>query len=287
MICPICRSNTNFYYNVNGYKSYQCINCNHIYVDTNSDFQESELYDVNFYENYMSGIGYHKAFIEQLLPDFKKKIAMIKEYLPVGSKILEVGCGPGYFGEMMQNEGYDSTGVELNEQCRNYAKEHGVHFDNFIIEDISKEDCSIFGKKYDAVISWATIEHVKDVNQYVALLKKYTKENGLIFIDTGITNKITLAIDCGYTNWLAPPYHLHVFSEKSLKLVMYNKGLDIIYLNHWLEGNFRVKLAKVLVIIKLLAKKMLAIFRGSLDGTKPGVIANIGLIICRNSKVDS
>lgn len=283
MNCPICNSKTKYYHNVNGYDSYKCMGCDHIHVSNNDNVEHDELYNIDFYENYMSGIGYHNAYLKHLLPDFNKKISLIKKYLPTGSKVLEVGCGPGYFAEMMQNNGYVVTGVELNEQCKNYAKKHDVEFDNFICEDISNENSSIYGNGYDAVISWATIEHVDDVNKYVLLLRKYTKINGYIFIDTGVTNKFILTVDGGYTSWLFPPYHLHVFSEKSIKLVMQNNGLDIIYFDHWFNNNFKIKILRSLVIVKSLIKQILFTPFKLILKIKPGGIAKIGLIVCKNS----
>lgn len=281
MNCPVCNSKSKIYHNVNGYNSYKCMGCDHIHVNNNDNVEHDELYDTDFYENYMSGLGYHNAYLKHLLPDFNKKISLIKQYLPIGSKVLEVGCGPGYFAEMMQKNGYVTTGVELNEQSKNYAKKHGIEFDNFIIEDISNVNSSIYGNEYDAVISWATIEHVDDVNKYVSLLKKYTKSNGFIFIDTGVTNKFILTVDSGYTNWLFPPYHLHVFSEKSLKLVMQNNGLDIIYFDHWFNNNYERRIVRLLVIIKILIKQLLSNSFELIFKTRPGRIARIGLIICR------
>ena len=282
MNCPVCNSDTTAgYCPVNGYDSRRCTSCGHIFVENAVESVGAELYGRKFYENYMSGMGYHEAYRKYLLADFRKKISLMRTFLDEDSSVLEVGCGPGYFAEMMESEGYEVTGVELNNGCINYAKEHNISFTNFVCEDISRSDSSISGKQYDSVVSWATIEHVRDVNEYVQLLKRYTVSKGYIFVDTGVVNRLVLAFDSGYTSWLFPPYHLHVFSEGSLKRIMRNNGLDIVYFDHWFNNHYRIKALRWLLLTRLLAKKVCSMRRIMSEKKKPGGLARIGLIVCR------
>ena len=63
MICLVCKSSKKqLYYNfVNGFDSYLCKNCNHIYVDLNNGNRLD--YSADYYDNYMSGMGYKKALM--------------------------------------------------------------------------------------------------------------------------------------------------------------------------------------------------------------------------------
>jgi len=284
MNCPICSNEKkqNPYMTVNDYNAYECGSCHHIHVNdaklTNFDY--SELYSSGFYENYMSGLGYDNAYDKFLKNDFLKKIELINSVLKKGASILEVGSGPGFFAKLLSDAGYNVTAVELTPGAREYA-EQTSHFTNIISENLSDPDCSLYDKKFDCVISWAVIEHVYEVNDFVALLKRYTKKGGYICVDTGIRTKFISLVDRGYSSWLAPPHHLHVFSGKSITKLFHNNGLEIFYFKP--HFNFSTSKLKISIrYVKELIKAFLDI-KDVINKNKPGKIAIIGLLIAKNN----
>ena len=284
MKCPICSNEKkqNTYVNVNNYNSYECGSCHHIYVNdaklTNFDY--SELYSSGFYENYMSGLGYYNAYNGFLKQDFLKKIELLNSILKKGANILEVGSGPGFFAKLLSDSGYNITAVELTPGASEYA-EKTSNFTNIISEDLSDPNCSLYDKKFDCVISWAVIEHVHEVNDFVELLTRYTKEDGYICVDTGIRTKFMSLIDRGYSSWLAPPHHLHVFSDKSIKRLFHNNGLEVVYFKS--HFNFTTSKFKIVIrYVKELIKAFLDI-KEVINKNKPGKIAFIGLLIAKNN----
>jgi SAM-dependent methyltransferase len=180
----------------------------------------------------MSGIGYDKAFHIHLKKDFIVKLNLIKRLVPQGSKILEIGAGPGYFANILNQAGYQVTAVEITEGAQDYAKENNINIE-ILSEDISLPTCSIYSCKYDLVISWAVIEHVKNPLEFINLMKRYCKKNGFISVDTGIVIDFLSLIDVGYSGWLCPPSHLHVFSKKSLQYLIEKNFQVIKYYPHW------------------------------------------------------
>ncbi|MDC3217300.1 methyltransferase domain-containing protein [Gammaproteobacteria bacterium] len=282
MKCPICYSDQyNNYQTVQGFKSYKCLSCKHIYVDK-GNFDLQTLYEENFYIHYMSGMGYERAFNIHLKDDFISKINLIKNLIPKGSNILEIGAGPGYFANMLTEEGFVVTAVELSDGAQEYANKNGVNIE-ILSEDISSPSCSIYDLKYDLVISWAVIEHVENPHEFINLMKRYCKKDGFISVDTGILLDFLTLIDVGYTSWLDPPHHLHVFSKKSLHDLV-NKDFQVIsYFPHWDMGYQSKFSFKILIFyIKRFVYTMLnlrkAIFKKSV-----GEYNLRGLIIGKNT----
>jgi 2-polyprenyl-3-methyl-5-hydroxy-6-metoxy-1,4-benzoquinol methylase len=279
MKCPICNSKGSVYQNIGQYGSLICNECSHIYVDFKSVESLKSLYDYDFYDKYMQ-VGYDRAYKLHFRDDFKEKIKLLKKFVKPGSSLLEIGCGPGYFSDLLQKEGYSVTGVELNPACKIYAKKHNIAFDNFICEDISVRNSPLNDSKYDAVISWATIEHVAKPIEFMSTLKRYTKKDGYIFIDTGVTNSIIRSIDSGYSKWLQPPHHLHVFSVDSLVRTGVLNQLSLVVFFKWFNsGGIYDKFVRSLKIAIMLLMKLKLVF----SKKNEGFIAVIGLVIFRNS----
>lgn len=283
MNCPICSGPGKPYREVDGYRSLICRDCRHIFVVTEGMTfgQAQSLYDYDFYRNYMSGMGYHEAFRRGLEADFRKKVELMSEYVPKGGSILEVGSGPGYFAAMLQEAGYDVVAVELNKAALKYAEDHNVPFRNFRCEDISGDGHSLASSRFDAVLSWAVIEHVPDPVSYLRLLKKHLKPGGLLLFDTGLTTRLIRFLDRGYTSWLSPPHHLHVFSDRSIRLVLERAGLrQVKFIRHFQD--YRKGALIPWKILSFYAKKTVkaALEPGRwLRKKKPGEIGVIALMV--------
>ena len=283
MKCPICNNDNNKQYRRhNNFNSYICSLCKHVYVDI-GDFDFASLYQEDFYSGYMSGMGYEQAYHLHLKKDFINKVNLIKTLIPKGSSILEIGSGPGYFASMLNQEGYDVTAVELSDGAQNYADNNNINVE-ILSEDISLPTCSIHDQKYDLVISWAVIEHVPDPHEFINLMKKYCKKDGFISIDTGVLLKFLSLIDVGYTSWLDPPHHLHVFSHKSLYSLIENNFRVTAYYPHWDLGYESKRNLKILIfytkrIIYSLLKLDKALFKKNV-----GQYNSRGLIIGKNNK---
>jgi SAM-dependent methyltransferase len=274
--CPICNSVGKGYKVVYGYSSFICTECSHIYVENHNSDSLLNLYNYDFYDKYMQ-VGYHNAYNLYFKNDFERKVELIKKYVAPGSTILEVGCGPGYFADLLQKEGYLVTGVELNTACKAYAKNHNVRFDNFVCKDITNSNM-----QYDAVVSWATIEHVRKPLNFVNTLKEHTKINGYVFIDTGVTNKIIRMLDCGYTKWLQPPHHLHVFSNDSLmKVGTLNQLSPVVFYSWFNSSGKRGKIFRSLIIFIKIILSLGSVFRKK----NQGCVAKIGLIVFIRNKL--
>lgn len=279
-MCPICEEYDDqiFYRKVNGYHSNICNKCGHIYVNHLNDINQNEIndyYSIDFYDNYMDD-GYENAYQKYLKQDFVRKIFLLDKFLSVGSSILEVGSGPGYFASLLANKGYKVTPIELTSGAREYAKKY-KKYDKIFHYDLENKNNPIYGKQFDCVISWATIEHVKHPLKFINLLKSYSKKNGLIFIDTGVTNSFTRNIDSGYSKWLQPPWHLHVFSCNSIINVFKKNDLKIEFFdNKWnVKGLSYFK--RFLRIIKLILNFLNKVFKKN----KPGIFGIIGLVVAK------
>ena len=99
-------------------------------------------------------------------------------------KILDIGCGGGLISEPMARLGANVTGIDASEKNINIAKSHskknGLKI-NYL--NASPENFDHI-KKFDIILNLEIVEHVDNVNLYIASCYKLLKKNGLMFTAT-------------------------------------------------------------------------------------------------------
>jgi len=122
-----------------------------------------------------------QAYIEQMIRSLG---------LPRGSKILDVGCGPGQLLLNLLREGYDAVGVDISEgminEARTLVRANGFpHFDATSVGDIEKLEFS--DKQFDVVVASGVIEYQNDDDVALAEMKRVLKPGGHLILN--VTNK--------------------------------------------------------------------------------------------------
>ena len=127
--------------------------------------------------------GYNALHKEEQL----RKLATIKEYLPKGALILDVGCGTG-LSSMLG----DIIGIDPSRQLLIQAQFPTVEG---IAESLPFKDCS-----FDAVISVTALHHCTDVKKAIGEMRRVSK--GTIIISTLKKAKQYAALELEIANQL-------------------------------------------------------------------------------------
>ncbi len=122
----------------------------------------------------------HTDEVDDAIEKVKNKL---KEYLkvhaPIGSEILDFGCGPGIYMKLLSND-YKISGVDVSEgmleTAHNLLPESKLYLGNFL--NIS------FKEKYQAIYSISVLEYipVSKVDDFFKKCANNMKEKGLLFI---------------------------------------------------------------------------------------------------------
>jgi SAM-dependent methyltransferase len=104
-----------------------------------------------------------------------------------GQVVLDCACGSGYGTDIIAQNCTSVVGADVDQAILKYAVEHyrkeKVSFRCFSITAIPYPDSF-----FDVVVSFDTIEHVRDDFRVLPELKRVTKENGCIIISTPLRN---------------------------------------------------------------------------------------------------
>jgi len=180
-------------------------------------------------ENYISHTNTSKGLVNRLYQSVRKKTLRQKRKLiskatgiQKGS-LLDVGSGTGSFVNEMKQADWQVTGLEPDADARAVGKQ----LYNIDLADVSQL-YQLHSSSYDAITMWHVLEHVHDLQGYVAQLKLLLKENGKLFI--AVPNYTSKDAAIYKEHWAAydVPRHLYHFSPQSMQVLMEKHGLKIL-----------------------------------------------------------
>lgn len=235
MLCPICNSSKNSqhlslyddrYGHPDNYQLLECSNCLHRYIE----HEFSNIMLANLYSEYYPRRAFNTDYYRPHKPSgwffslFNREKSKAYRWVPENIKILDIGCGTG-----------ESLGFHTIRGCEAHGTDTDIH-----IEVIAKKlnlniKVGEFNPKnypsnyFDYITLEQVVEHVNDPAKLLSDLSSVLKDNGKIIITTPNANSFFANLfKSKWIHWHAP-YHLHFFSDKSLKTITESLNLSIIY----------------------------------------------------------
>ncbi|OGU62678.1 MAG: hypothetical protein A2V66_04305 [Ignavibacteria bacterium RBG_13_36_8] len=162
-----------------------------------------------------------KFYNEQVSYSRKYLIPFLKRNIPNFNflSILEIGCAEAGFLSVLQQEGIECEGIELNERRAKVAVEKNPNL-KIIIGDISGENIlEKIGRQYDLIIVREVIEHIQNKDTTFRNLCELLKPNGYLFITFPPKySPFAGHQQVGRTFLRKLPY-IHLFPESLLKIL--------------------------------------------------------------------
>jgi len=102
-----------------------------------------------------------------------------------GLRLLDIGCGGGLISEPMRRLGADVVAVDASEKniktASVHAKAGGLEID---FRNNTAEALADAGEQFDVIINMEVIEHVADVDAYLAACRRLLKPSGIMLLST-------------------------------------------------------------------------------------------------------
>jgi SAM-dependent methyltransferase len=212
--CLICEGNQ--LYALNAYARHdlvKCANCGFIFIKRIASPEELE----NHYKvyNYSSRKKISPVTIQryhELLDGFEK----YRKH----NRILDVGCGTGWFLEVAKERGWEVFGTEFSEAAVSLCQEYGLN----VVQGALHEE--LFEKQsFDVITSFEVIEHIDNPLQDVQIISSLLRKGGLFYCTTPNFNGLLRYIYKADYSIINYPEHLSYYTPKTFDFLMNKHGL--------------------------------------------------------------
>lgn len=148
---------------------------------------------------------------------------ILRDETPVGSKVLDLGCGSGDLASKLIASDYDVTGVDISQRQIELARD-AVPNATFMCSDMTILDFA--DSSFDAVIAFYSIIHVPRAEQtgLISSISRWLRPGSLF-----IASMSTSGGEADYDDdWLGAEMFWSGFDSDANKAMTSNAGLDIV-----------------------------------------------------------
>lgn len=141
-------------------------------------------------------------------------------------KVLDLGCGAGFLLSAINNK-FERNGIEINESAINKAKKYAKIFRRDLnLRNIELE------KKFDLIICYHVIEHLKNPKNLMKNIIKYLKRDKYLIIGTPDFDSAMARLFGDKFRLLHDKTHISLFSVDSLTRFLRDNGFSIISIDY-------------------------------------------------------
>ena len=211
-----------------GYRYYRCPKCGLVSTYPVPDDAAIEAHYARKFRGYYELRGRFEQQYQTVERQYRELLqAAVHVSRP---SVLDVGCFTGGFLQLLEQNGWDVYGLELQPEAVEVAKGrlpgrifqadlHGEHFPQ---------------RQFDVVSLLGVIEHVKDPMRMLRRCAEVLAPNGTLILQT--PNSGSFLARAMRQFW--PPYasveHIHLFSHRAMQRAISQVGLqNVRILNHW------------------------------------------------------
>ena len=224
---------------------YRCDGCGLGFLDPRPDANElGDLYhDGYFDDQYGHGLTFGSPEMKKRLSQESHRIRFVRRVKQSG-KVLDIGCGMGYFLLACRRCGYDVEGMDISADSAAYVQDElKIPVAVGTIDRVDYPPAS-----FDVITMWHFLEHTPDPCPYLQKARQWLKRDGVLVVDVpnyaGTDARKTWA---WWKGWQLP-YHLYHYTPETLKGLLAKHGFGTIRRKSYLSEHIKERLERTLVL---------------------------------------
>lgn len=206
---------------------YKCKRCTLLQIpkklEPKSSYYKEYLIDRNF-SNYFNKYQQEAAKV------------FISKFNLINKDIIDVGCGDGYFSELLKKNGAKVTGIDPSKSACESTRKRGIKVIYGYINKKVKLDT-----KFHAFTACQVLEHIRNPQEFLSIIKNNLHQDGYGFIEVPSLAK-TLD-EHRYSDFF--PDHVAYYNAASLAFVLKLSGFEVLDIHQSVNNEFLTAFVRV------------------------------------------
>ncbi len=231
--CPVC-DGTDFrhLFDKGGEPFVRCNGCSLTLINPRPPFDTiRDNYDAAY------SAGYTRKAEAKIIRARKRVARIGREH----GRWLDVGCSAGFVVKAATEAGFEAWGVDIEADGIAYGRD---------TLGLSRLACGVLEDQhypaahFDVISAYDVIEHVPDLNLFVAELARILAPDGVIDIGTPDIGHWRVPRALAQWNELKPSEHLYYFNRRTLGRLLARHGLRIVHKRFAMKPGLKVLVAR-------------------------------------------
>jgi 2-polyprenyl-3-methyl-5-hydroxy-6-metoxy-1,4-benzoquinol methylase len=233
MHCPVCNAQEfkkfinciDYTVSQDTFTIVECVKCKFHFTNPIPVVEEIGNYYKS--ESYVSHSSTNKGLINKIYQrvrtyTLKQKVKLISKHSS-GKNHLDIGAGTGHFINATTLSGFNSIGLEPDEDARKLATDtHKVNIQP--LENLYKLD----DNSIDVITMWHVLEHVYDLQKDLKQIQKVLKEDGVMVVAVPNMNSYDAKHYKEYWAAYDLPIHLYHFTPNDINRLFENVNMEVV-----------------------------------------------------------
>ncbi len=180
----------------------KCESCGFVFSERIPTIQELN----DYYKNYGSNFYCSDLTIKR----YNEILDNMEPYRKTG-RLLDIGCGIGFFLDEAKKRGWEVYGTEYSERLIGLLREKGITIHEGQLQSSNYEH-----GYFDVITSFEVIEHINNPKYELEQINTILRSGGLVYLTTPNFNSLLRRRLKGVFNVIKYPEHLSYYTPKTL-----------------------------------------------------------------------
>ncbi|MEW6379160.1 MAG: class I SAM-dependent methyltransferase [bacterium] len=211
----------------------RCSRCDLIYVNDLPPLHDGQGDEYFAYW----GIDVYQELEGSFSEEFRQALEEITMFNHSPGKLLDIGCGPGYFLTVARQYGWEAVGLDVSQDIVNLAGKRGERVFCCTVEEFAQKHPA---ENFDCITLFNILEHLVYPARALSVVRKILQDNGIVVIETPTedslirrTAHLLYRLSGGKCDHLTRQLyhcggHHFGFSQRTIRMLLASQGFEVI-----------------------------------------------------------